>query len=82
MHCSVISCSIEYSFAVLIRTLNGHDVALSVSSAGLNPISDHYLLHRVQIACGKHNEVVKLDDELSGEQNLGCKIAGVVQGVT
>ena len=28
------------------------------------------------------NEVVKLDDELSGEQNLGCKIAGVVQGVT
>ena len=28
------------------------------------------------------NEVVKLDDELSGEQNLGCKIAGVVQGLT
>ena len=42
---------IENGFAILIWTIHGHDLVLSVSRAGLNPVSDHYL---VQIACEKH----------------------------
>ena len=43
---------------------------------------DYNMFHVCLLVCDNSDEVFRLDNELSGEQNFGCKIAGVVQGLT